>query len=494
MFIYNYVKQYNRPTSVRRILVFPTSTINSETRPVKATFSERQNKDQFTFQGARSLIVGAYSEALQVKEFARKYFSKDLDLTTKSALEEDYSRNYLPFKDLTRKIQALVDAIYSQSHDNLTILGDLVQKRIQKLQNPSDCKTAKKLICKFPRCGLGCQFHHIGKCLLVALGTNRVMLVNNKNVHYKGIEKVFLPLSKTCSSEDISMKVVEWLGESQLKYEDIAVVSLDAGSAEYETYFKAFTIPKSLQERIEVLHDDPNLWWIGQIMRYLFRPSHWITDKVQQIKQKINLVHPYVSIHVRRTDKHFLEAKRVGIDKYMEHIIDWFDNRLRSASSSSTRNIYVASDDLAHVIPDARRKYPNYDFLYQPDDKKSLKDMRQGFFGRETEEELVSLVGRFVTELMHSAGDATFRSRSVDEGMYYHQGFPIIYRAIESHLGGNGELSFSAGEKIFLQPLLAGSLQYKGFGTKVTGQYGSFPMHKVEQLLTTVPYVAITDI
>ncbi|XP_076825611.1 alpha-(1,6)-fucosyltransferase-like isoform X2 [Clavelina lepadiformis] len=212
MFIYNYVKQYNRPTSVRRILVFPTSTNNSKTRPVKATFSERQNKDQFTFQGARSLIVGAYSEALQVKEFARKYFSKDLDLTTKSALEEDYSRNYLPFKDLTRKIQALVDAIYSQYHDNLTILGDLVQKRIQKLQNPSDCKTAKKLICKFPRCGLGCQFHHIGNCLLVALGTNRVRLVNNKNVHYKGIEKVFLPLSKTCSSEDISMKVVELLG------------------------------------------------------------------------------------------------------------------------------------------------------------------------------------------------------------------------------------------------------------------------------------------
>ena len=103
-------------------------------------------------------------------------------------------------------------------------------------------------------------------------------------------------------------------------------------------------------------------------------------------------------------------------------------------------------------------------------------------------------VGRFVTELMHSTGDATFRSRSVDQGMYYHQEFPIIHRAIESHLGGNRELSFSAGEKIFLQPLLAGSLQYKGFGTKVTGQYGSFPMHKVEQLLTTVPYVAITDI
>ena len=54
--------------------------------------------DQFIFRGTRNLIKGAYSEALHLKDFAKKYFRKDLDQATKAALEEDYSRNYLPFK------------------------------------------------------------------------------------------------------------------------------------------------------------------------------------------------------------------------------------------------------------------------------------------------------------------------------------------------------------------------------------------------------------
>ncbi|XP_076825092.1 alpha-(1,6)-fucosyltransferase-like [Clavelina lepadiformis] len=296
------------------------------TRPVKATFSERQNKDQFTFQGARSLIVGAYSEALQVKEFARKYFSKDLDLTTKSALEEDYSRNYLPFKDLTRKIQALVDAIYSQSHDNLTILGDLVQKRIQKLQ---------------------------------------------------------------------------------------------------------------------------------------------------------------------------------------EHVIDWYD---RHVGSVEGERVYVASDDLASVIPEAHSKYPSFTFLYLAEDKKPLKDMTQTVKGRETEEELVSLVcdlmilsrsdyfigtyssniGRLVVQLMHSVDDATFKTRSVDQQMSFRLGIPLYYRSTEAHFGQEGELSFNAGERIVLQPFVE-SPAYKGFGTNRAGHYGSFPMYKVEKILPPVPYLALSN-
>ena len=54
--------------------------------------------DQFTLVKARNLIKGAYSEAIEVNEFVRKYFRKDLDLTKKAALEEDYLTNYLPFK------------------------------------------------------------------------------------------------------------------------------------------------------------------------------------------------------------------------------------------------------------------------------------------------------------------------------------------------------------------------------------------------------------
>ncbi|CAK8682848.1 unnamed protein product [Clavelina lepadiformis] len=478
-------------------------------RNLEELICARHNKDQFIFRGTRNLIKGAYSEALHLKDFAKKYFRKDLDQTTKAALEEDYSRNYLPFKDLTWKIESLVDNIHRESRKQLTILGDQVQERIRKLQNPSDCKTAKKLICKFPYCGLGCQLHHIGNCLLVALGTNRVMLVNYKKVRYPGFEKVFLPLSETCSNEDLPVLTVEWLGELQKNYDNIPVISLNQEPAKDETLFRAFTIPKSLQESVEVLHDDPHLWWVGQIMRYVFRLRPWIVGKVEQITEKLNLTQPYVSVHVRRTDKLVEEARKCEIEEYMEHVIDWYDRHVGSVEGG---RVYVASDDLASVIPEARSKYPRFTFLYHAEDKKPLKDMTQTVKGRETEEELVSLVcdlmilsrsdyfigtyssniGRLVVQLMHSVDDATFKTRSVDQQMSFQLGIPLYYRSIEAHFGQEGELSFNAGERIVLQPFVE-SPAYKGFGTNRAGHYGSFPMYKVEKILPPVPYLALSN-
>ncbi|CAK8681759.1 unnamed protein product [Clavelina lepadiformis] len=60
--------------------------------------NKTSTKDQFTLVDARSLIKRAYLEAIEVNEFVRKYFRKDMDLKKKAVLEEDYLRNYLPFK------------------------------------------------------------------------------------------------------------------------------------------------------------------------------------------------------------------------------------------------------------------------------------------------------------------------------------------------------------------------------------------------------------
>ncbi|CAK8681750.1 unnamed protein product [Clavelina lepadiformis] len=117
---------------------------NDHQHSLSAGINKTSTKDQFTLVKARSLIKRAYLEAFEVNEFVRKYFRKDLDLTKKAALEEDYLTNYLPFNDLTRKMKFLVDVIHNESQKELSDLGNEVQKRIHKLQNPSDCKTAKK--------------------------------------------------------------------------------------------------------------------------------------------------------------------------------------------------------------------------------------------------------------------------------------------------------------------------------------------------------------
>ncbi|CAK8682849.1 unnamed protein product [Clavelina lepadiformis] len=479
--------------------------------PSPMKINKEQRKDQCLLR-KRNLIRGAYSEALQVREFVRKYFRKDLNLATKSALQEDYSKNYLPFSDIVRKLKFLVDDIHRESRNDLAILGDQVQERIRKLQNPSDCKTAKKLICKFPHCGFGCQLHYIGRCLLVALGTNRLMLVKYKSVHYKGFEKVFFPLTDACSTEELPKHAVEWNGELLTNYHNIPVISLSYHKRYPHTRFKAFAIPHNLEEKIKVLHDDPNSWWIGQIMRYVFRPKPWVTDKVQQIKRKLNLTRPYVSFHVRRTDKLHSEARYFNIEEYMQHVVNWYE-RDEEHARSYTRKVYVASDDLANVIPDARSKYPDYEFLYHAaHEDKPLKSMTQFVQDREEEAELISLVcdlmilsqsdyfvgtyssniGRLVTQLMHSSGDATFRSRSIDYRMFYYAGLPLTYRAIENFSGEKEDLFFSAGEMIVLNAMKECPL-YKGIGRNEAGSHGSFPMHKVEKIFTTAQYLALND-
>ncbi|XP_076810540.1 alpha-(1,6)-fucosyltransferase-like [Clavelina lepadiformis] len=486
---------------------------NDHPASLSVGINKTSTKNQFTLVDARSLIKRAYSEAFEVNEFVRKYFRKDLDLIKKAALEKDYLTNYLPFNDLSRKMKFLVDVIHNESQNDLSNLGNEVQKRIHKLQNPSDCKTAKKLVCKIPYCGFGCQHHHIGNCLLAALGTNRVMLVDYSSVPYPGIQKVFLPLSDTCSMEDLPKQVDEWKGDLQENYEDIQVVRLDlTHEGSPNTHFQGLTVPKFLEEKVEFLHDDPNMWWIGQIMGYLLRPNPWISVRVQQIKRKRNLNHPYVSIHVRRTDKLVKEARKFEIEEYMDPVVAWYDSQVGNASNY-TRRVYVASDDLASVIPDARNKYPNYDFVYNAvDDKKLLKDMKQTVESRQTGDELVALacdlmilsqsdyfvgtyssnVGRLVTQLMHSSSDATFRSRSIDWRMTYHRGLPLTYRAVEDFSGGKGELSFSSGETIVLRSSVEFP-SYKGFGRNEAGHEGTFPMYKVEQMLTFVQYLALND-
>ncbi len=86
---------------------------------------------------------------------------------------------------------------------NISIeLGSLMKNRINYLQNPSDCKTAMKLICRVAKsCGFGCQIHHVAFCFIMAYATKRTLILDSANWRYspKGWDAVFLPISSTCT-------------------------------------------------------------------------------------------------------------------------------------------------------------------------------------------------------------------------------------------------------------------------------------------------------
>ncbi len=78
----------------------------------------------------------------------------------------------------------------------------LMNKRLDYLQNPSDCKLAKKLVCKVAKsCGFGCQMHHVSYCFIMAYATQRTLILDSSNWRYssKGWNAVFQPISSTCT-------------------------------------------------------------------------------------------------------------------------------------------------------------------------------------------------------------------------------------------------------------------------------------------------------
>lgn len=81
-------------------------------------------------------------------------------------------------------------------------LRSLIKKRLNYLQNPSDCNLAKKLVCRVAKsCGFGCQIHHVAFCFIMAYATKRTLILDSTNWRYsqKGWNKVFLPISSTCT-------------------------------------------------------------------------------------------------------------------------------------------------------------------------------------------------------------------------------------------------------------------------------------------------------
>lgn len=89
-----------------------------------------------------------------------------------------------------------------------------VQSKIEKLQNPSDCAKAKKIICDLNKaCGFGCQMHHVLYCFITSYSTERTLVIESSHWRYnpKGYEAYFKPVSDTCVKS--SSKAATWGGE-----------------------------------------------------------------------------------------------------------------------------------------------------------------------------------------------------------------------------------------------------------------------------------------
>ena len=256
-------------------------------------------------------------------------------------------------------------------------LSSIVQKRLLSLQNPKNCSSARKLLCKLDRpCGFGCQFHNVVVCLIFAYGTERTLVLDGRHWSYNddtenGFEEVFMPLTTTCAFEDLdfsNIAIEKWPGTK------------DANTIEFPKSVKSnrlivnyTAIPDDLADRIIRLHGSPLLWWVSQFVKFVWQPTARTRIMLDEIEKLIkNKKAPLVGVHIRRNDKIIeKEVEFYDLEEYMKPVKEFFQQieanhnhklSVNKYSRQYSKQVYLASDD-PNVFVECRKRFPEYEFI-----------------------------------------------------------------------------------------------------------------------------------
>ncbi|XP_043204524.1 alpha-(1,6)-fucosyltransferase-like [Amphibalanus amphitrite] len=381
-------------------------------------------------------------------------------------------------------------------------LGDLMRRRIDFLQNPPDCATAKKLVCNLNKvCGFGCQLHHVAYCLTVAYGTGRTLVLNSRNWRYNraGWEQVFQPLSGTCQDTGGRSKAA-WPGTADTQVLTLPIIDVVSPRPPY----LPLAVPADLADRLARLHGDPSVWFTAQFVRYLMRPQQHLQNDLDAFVKRVQLRNPCVGIHVRRTDKVGTEAAFHPIEEYMQHVHEFYERRQMEAGGGdgSRRCVYLASDDPS-VFQDAVNKFPDYTFLGDPSVSKtaavssrytdaSLRGVITDIHALSLTDHLVctfsSQVCRVAYELMQTMHvDAADWFTSLDDIYYYGGQSPHEQTARFAHQPADGsEIALSPGDTVGI----AGN-HWNGYSkgeNRRLKKVGLYPAYKTRDKLRVVEF------
>ncbi|KAK4887718.1 hypothetical protein RN001_003989 [Aquatica leii] len=239
-------------------------------------------------------------------------------------------------------------------------LSNIVQKRLYRLQNPTDCKNAKKIVCTISYfCGFGCQMHHLVHSMILAYALKRTLILESTNWQYHegGWDKVFMPLSDSCTTVGNS-STVDWPGS-----DDSMVIRLPPHTKLIpRPQYWPLVVPEDLVNRLKRIHGNPIAWWIGQILKYIWKLQPSTTNYINTQMEQFGIKHPFAGVQIRRTDKLIREAKHHSIEEYMEAVDEYY-NSTEIKTNFTKRRVYVATDDFQAVV-EALVKYSRYEILF----------------------------------------------------------------------------------------------------------------------------------
>ncbi|XP_017061602.1 alpha-(1,6)-fucosyltransferase [Drosophila ficusphila] len=428
------------------------------------------------------------------KAVANGHANADLEESINQVLLQGAEHKRSLLSDMERLRQS--DGYETWRHKEARDLSDLVQRRLHYLQNPSDCQNARKLVCKLNKgCGYGCQLHHVVYCFIVAYATERTLILKSRGWRYHkgGWEEVFQSVSNSCHDAGTA-NTYNWPGKPNTQVLVLPIID----SLMPRPPYLPLAVPEDLAPRLKRLHGDPIVWWVGQFLKYLLRPQSTTRDFLTAGMRNLGWERPIVGVHVRRTDKVGTEAACHSVEEYMTHVEDYY-RTLEVNGSSVTRRIFLASDD-AQVIEEARRKYPQYQIIGDPEVARmasvSTRYTDTALNGIILDIHLLSMsdhlvctfssqVCRVAYEIMQTMyPDAAHRFKSLDDIYYYGGQNAHNRRVVIAHKPRTHEdLQLRVGDLVSV----AGNHwdgNSKGKNTR-TNQGGLFPSFKVEEKVDT---------
>ncbi|CAH8824938.1 unnamed protein product [Trichobilharzia szidati] len=271
-----------------------------------------------------------------------------------------------------------VDGFSEERISRLNEISRRVQKRIQQLQNPADCRKAKFVTFDFlDFCGFGCSMHRLTYCLQLSVESGRVLVLKRHgigDIFREWLRQNILPISDKCSYRDI-FKASDSLDCSELFFHST-----------HRHHWIPNILPSDLATELFRHHEAPYVWFAGQLAAFILRPKPHLAELIKEaVKEFKSKHHPVVGVHVRRTDKLLWEADSYNLTEYMKHVESYFDSmnytqRVMSYmksrdmnkftymneqlngtrySSENKRSVYLATDETS-VFKEIAELYPDY--------------------------------------------------------------------------------------------------------------------------------------
>jgi glycoprotein 6-alpha-L-fucosyltransferase len=307
-------------------------------------------------------------------------------------------------------------------------------------------------------------------------------------------QKFCEPITKICNFTFTDQEVVKWPGKNDTR---ILRTNRNLRMLLHPNKLLPTNLPSQLFPRLERLFEEPDIWWVGQILKFLTRLRPNYQKLVRKTAAKIGIKSPIAGVHIRRGNK----AKEVWLEpleNYMNKVKEFYDI-IELSRQIDQKRVFIVTDEPS-VIDEVKQKYPDYEFLFNHEFSNNVshyESQNASAWPVYIDIQLMAMcdcwIGTFSSNLgrrFYAANywfhkDANTFSKSIDYRYYENSDNRMLYKVIIEHVDSNTNASFSVGEVGILKKFYDKIGMFSLIKTK-TGQKINIPKFKLEKVFETV--------